>query len=373
MRKLLYLVALSMMALVLYASAAMYSNTANAPTQAAAGPTNIHYSVRLGYPSDMSPTTVQSRIDKAKDAGATMMQVQVAWDDLEPTADDGYQWAFLDDAVNRIEASGLEAFLEIQGSPRWATPGCNDRQCPPRGSTQLGYFRDLMKDVAGRYGARVDSYEIWNEPNEQSFWAGGAPNPADYAAMLRAAYLGAKVDAGVTAPKIVGGVLSLNDVGYLSHMYTALKSYSDAASNNNFFDELGVHPYSFVPVSGAPGTPLAPDAPYDSRAELNSTFGPKNANFTGFDKMQAEMARQGDGHKKMFLGEYGFSTSTSWMAPLSDSTRADWLKKAYPIAAQKGTVSGLGWYTFFDPDRGFEIIVNGTETQTFAAFREITP
>jgi hypothetical protein len=112
----------------------------------------------------------------------------------------------------------------------------------PKTATELGQVHDFAFDLANRYGTRVERYEAYNEPNLTDFWQPAA-NPNEYAAFLRSFYLGAKsANAGVT---VTFGGISQNDVGFLRATYAALKSYPDAPVNNNFFDELGLHPYSF--------------------------------------------------------------------------------------------------------------------------------
>ena len=51
---------------------------------------------------------------------------------------------------------------------------------PPLRGTE---FTELMALLAGRFRARVGSWEIWNEPDNADFWLGSA---SDYAALLMA-------------------------------------------------------------------------------------------------------------------------------------------------------------------------------------------
>jgi len=162
------------------------------------------------------------------------------WDHLEYAGDDRYEFAWLDNFLAAAEARNLKVRGQVTAAPPWVSP-CSVWE-PPVGSADLNAYQDLMFDLVSRYGTRISSYEIWNEPNLADFWQCRSVNPTEYAAMLRLAYLGAKAaNPNVT---IVGGALSQNDIGYLEKMYTALRAYPDAAANDDFFDALGVHPYS---------------------------------------------------------------------------------------------------------------------------------
>ena len=78
--------------------------------------------------------------------------------------DPAYRWQDLDRAIRLVGEAGLRVILSVSGpGPLWATadPGTGDQRRRPRPDA-FGVFAGA---VARRYGAAVDRYIIWNEPN----------------------------------------------------------------------------------------------------------------------------------------------------------------------------------------------------------------
>ena len=314
------------------------------------------------YTRDMGDAELNALLDKAKNAGVDGVHTQADWGQLEPQQDN-YRWAFMDRFVNNAGARGLKVTMQLTAAPKWVAP--EGMWGPPRGSADLAAWRDFSHDLVERYGTRVARYEMWNEPNHPTFWPSG-PDPAEYAALLRAGYLGAK-DADPDV-RVTGGMLSHNDMGYFNALYTAIRRYPDAAANDDFFDELAVHPYAFKGT-----TPLAPDDPTD--ATWQGPWGPINNNFWGYRKMRKVLVDHGDSHKKIYLGEFGYGTLPHWAQPITDEQRAGWLKRAFAVANNDSSyVTGLSWYSYYtDAERGYNLVNPDTlsESATFRALREV--
>jgi hypothetical protein len=308
-------------------------------------------------------------LDKLAATGAETVQTAGPWDHLEPSADDYYSWAFMDRFIAHAEARGLKVRMQVTATPDWVHPylasqgiAQSDRVWyPPRGSSEIALYQDFWHDLVARYGTRVASYEVWNEPNLDSFFEPEA-NVSEYAAMQRAAYLGAKsADPNV---QIVCCALSQNDIGYLDQLYTALRAYPDAAANDDFFDALGVHPYAY---SGS--TPLAPDA---TRGDYAGRFGPLDYTFVGIDKMIADLDAHGDSHKKVWIGEFGYRiTSGGYHQPIPDDLRAQYLKQAYALLDQRPRVMGMAWFSYYrEPNWALVNRSTRVESVSFGAFRQ---
>jgi hypothetical protein len=76
----------------------------------------------------------------------------------------GYDWSGLDRVVALVRAAGLRVTLTVTGpAPLWASaqPSSFDQAFRPRPDL----FARFARAVALRYGASVDRYIIWNEPN----------------------------------------------------------------------------------------------------------------------------------------------------------------------------------------------------------------
>lgn len=323
---------------------------------------DFEHGTRIGHSWWVSDSELNTQLDKAKDAKVSTLQVVTSWRKLAPSAPRQYDWSYLDKTIAAAEARDLKVHLQLEKTPNWMSA----EHYPPRSPEEVAHFEDFAYDVVQRYGTRATRYEIWNEPNLEDFWKTG-PNPAEYAALLRAGYLGAK-QADPNA-RITSGGISGNAVGFLNSLYDEIAKYPDAASNNNFFDELGLHPYSSY---GYPdGIPLAPGE-YESKALRTDDWGEADHTFLGIDKMKEVMDHRGDAHKRAYLGEFGYSHERTWMQAVPDETRATWLKRAYELAKARPWVSGLSWYSYYEHAPWAIVASDGTESWTFKAFREVT-
>ena len=340
------------------------SGGATAETQTAGGGGDVEAWLPVPYPrlETTSDAQLDALLDKATSAGISGVEIQADWWILEPHKDD-YRWAYTDRFVHEARARGLKVGMQLTSAPPWVSP--EGQWYPPRDSSDLDHWRDFVNDLVARYGTRVYRYEMWNEPNHPTFWASG-PKPAEYAALLRAGYLGAK--AANSDVRVTGGMLSHNDVGYLNALYTQLREYPDAGANDDFFDELSVHPYSH---DGA--TLLAPDTTHE--VTFPHAFGLRNTNFWGYRSMRNILVDRGDSHKKIYIGEFGYNIKADWAEPITDAQRAEWLKRAFAVANEDSSyLSGLDWFSYYSAsDKGWNIVDPNTlsESSTFRALREV--
>jgi hypothetical protein len=99
----------------------------------------------------------------------------VNWPDLEPNQG---QWQFerLDRYVSLAQQHGTSILLPLGGSPTWASarPRLPSNYQPgfTAEPANLDDWRRFVKTVVSRYEARIQAYEIWNEPNLTDFWSG---------------------------------------------------------------------------------------------------------------------------------------------------------------------------------------------------------
>ena len=279
-------------------------------------------------------------LDAAVKAGAQSIYTVANWNSLAPTSPRSYDWSALDRLAAAAQARHLGLRFQLTSTPDWVHPalvsagvGSYQRsQTPPMTATELAQFRTFAGDVAGRYAGAVSKFEIWNEPNEPTFFQPG-PDPAKYVQVLKAGYEGVKASAPDSQVLFAG--ISRGDLGFLSAFYKAADAIPGVPANH-WFDTLDVHPYS-----GSRGP-----AVNDPGHVYTSTFGTMDENFQSFVKMHDLMAAHGEGSKHVFLGEYGFSTtSNQWTTAVPDSTRATYIGQAYRIAGGYSWVDGMNWYS----------------------------
>jgi len=194
------------------------------------------------------------------EAGVPILGVNVA---LEQYDDEG-----LEAALNRIAEGGFvwlrQSFHWSQIEPQpgrfdWTAPdrvlaalarypqlrlvAVLDDQ-PPTPPTNSAEFAAFAETFAARYGAQVDYYQVWDEPNLADHWGGGPVNPRAYADLLaraaraiRRADPSARVLLAGLAPTIETGPQNLSDVRYLEQLYQV-----GAAP---YFDVVVGKPYGF--------------------------------------------------------------------------------------------------------------------------------
>lgn len=304
--------------------------------------------------AELNDAELERTLDKAKSAGVSSISSGAVWWYLnEGRPPRSYGWSSLDRLIAGAEKRGMKVSLQLHGTPDWVHPRLKGRVpeffdriwYPPRKAKQIGHWSNFVTDVVSRYKGCVVRYEMWNEPNIDAFWKPG-PNPAEYAALLRASYSSAK--RAYPGARVAFAGLSRNDVGYVNAYYSAAKKYRGAARTRYFFDVMDVHPYSSMHSSGSsgPDRPLSPDT-NTSSAVFDGTYGTVDQNFLGIKKVKTAMDAQGDSGKPIFLGEYGFPTTDTWMKGVPDSTRASYLKRAYAQARNLPYVEGMAWYNYY--------------------------
>jgi hypothetical protein len=181
----------------------------------------------VGFQDDASLRWAPDRsqmLDRARDAGASVIRSTVAWFTTAPTRpaqpespfDPAYRFDDVDDLVRSAQQRGVELLLTIWGTPPWANGGERPNR-PPTDPHDLELFAQA---VADRYSGRHSGYpavrlfSAWNEPNLEQFLspqfdeAGRSVGPSLYAPLARAIYDGIKrangealVAIGETSPR----------------------------------------------------------------------------------------------------------------------------------------------------------------------------
>jgi hypothetical protein len=156
------------------------------------------------YPEESrSLETVRRDMQLLADAGVKALRVSIGWDGLEPERDK-YDWAFWDSFVEIAAVEhGIRLLPYVAYTPRWSStaPDASDFWRRPPADTKE--FAEVMGLLASRYRGRIDSWEIWNEPDNRDYWTGTV---GDYARLLEA---GARaVHAAAPSARVVSGGLA---------------------------------------------------------------------------------------------------------------------------------------------------------------------
>ncbi len=172
------------------------------------------------------PAMRAQMLDEIKALGVHWLRVVLYWQDVAPDPDaqsvPGFDerdpaaypasgWAIYDRLFADARARGVRLLVTVSGpGPKWATRARQDRVTRPS-PTRFGRF---VTAVGRRYGAQVDYWSVWNEPNHPEFLApqyvdGHPYSPKLYRQLYRAARRGLhasgnghdRVLMGETAPR----------------------------------------------------------------------------------------------------------------------------------------------------------------------------
>jgi len=224
---------------------------------------------------------LEAALTRIVEGGFIWVRQSFYWSQIEPGVGARSPLPYFDWSVpDRILAAlarhpGLRLVAVLDDSP----------PVPPADPDRFAAFAGAF---AARYGAQVDYYQVWDEPNLAAHWGGGTVSPPAYADLLartaraiRAADPDACILLAGLAPTVETGPQNLSDMRYLEQLYQA-----------------GAAPY-FDIVSGKPyGFDTGPD---DRRA------GEMVLNFSRLLLLREVMVAHGDAGKAIWASHWGWN------------------------------------------------------------------
>ena len=262
-----------------------------------------------------------------KDAGFGWAKQQVRWGDVEQVRGQP-DFSELDATVDAAINANLNVMLSVVTAPVWSRRAGGVDGPPDDPNT----FASFMAQLAARYRGRVRAYEVWNEQNFAREWGGSRINAGQYVELLKVVYpamktadpgalviTGAPTPTGFNDPNI-----AIDDVIYLEQMYRYQNGIIRTVS-----DAVGAH---------AGGFNNPPEDDPDTRTVPTTSFkGHSSFYFKRIADLHAVMARYGDGAKKIWVTEFGWSTANGapgyeYGADNSDQQQADYLVRAFQLA-----------------------------------------
>ncbi len=246
---------------------------------------------------------------------------------------------------NKLEADTQKARTnKIDVLPILMNPplgGANQPVTPPE---DFDIFAVNVSKIV-KYAPSVRQWQIWNEPNEASFWS-PSPNPDAYALLLQKSYQAIKL-ANPNAQVLAAGLVGVSNQavgGFLQELYSQ--------GAKNYFDILALHPYN---------PPLAPSL-YLKDYLLS---------------IKSIMEKNGDLDKKIWITEIGWPTDPAQQGYVSEQTQASYVRELYQVTDALSFVERTMWYRLDDsgPQEGWGIYTFNLVGQKPAAFAyaEITP
>lgn len=272
---------------------------------------------------------------KAGDLGVGWVRLFLNWKDAEP-ADNAYNAGYIAAVARDVasyRAAGAKVLVVVTGSPQWASGSPSGIGAPVNPAQYAAFVDHMIVSAPG-----VAAWEIWNEADADLFWENG-PQPAAYAALLRATYPVVKArdpNATVVTTGMVG-----NHFDFLQQLYDN--------GAKGFFDAVGVH-------TDSPCLIATPDFFY---RELDGSIG--RYAFTGYREVHHVMVRNGDGAKPIWMTEIGWNTSSTAPnscrdgssagakpAGVTQAQQAENLKDAYACLAADPFVAVAMWFSLQD-------------------------
>jgi hypothetical protein len=293
-----------------------------------------------------------SEFQRMKAGGIGTLRFPVIWRQVEPNADDQYDWSRIDYQIYNSALVGAEVMPFFYSTPKWAATGCsNATKCqsvPPTSSQKtMEAFQDFLKDFVERYGvdgtfwndpsdqldppySPVRQFQIWNEPSSPTYW--NKPNAAQYGTLVK------QSNATITsldpeARVLLAGLFGTpqGDAASKNVMWKYLARFYKTASSDDF-DAVALHPYS-PDIEGL-------------RFQLN--------------KARKILNKHGDQDKEILITEIGWSSARpSGDRPLVKGKKgqAKILTKSYKFLLDnrsKYNVGAIIWYAWADADHTIE-------------------
>lgn len=253
-----------------------------------------------------------------------------AWQDIEPekrdsslSVEERYAWAEADAVLEDTETKGIQVLARLDTAPFWAIKTDAQYDEIPFDTQRWGEFCSAL---ATRYKGRIQSYQIWNEPNLNREWGEFPPSPTAYAELLaicataiRQSDPAAIIMSAGLSPTGTRSVEAMPDEEFLWKLYE-VKGFADS------FDVLGVH---------APGYASAPET---DPAEIVENGGLRWQCFRHVEHIRAIMVANGDSAKQIAITEMGWTMDNvnpeyAWFR-VNQQTQADYLVRAYAYAAE---------------------------------------
>lgn len=280
--------------LITVAAAVALALGVTAPAAQAVPPSGLGFSSGAPFLL-LDDATLNNELVAGREVGASWVRVVVNWAQIE-TAPGVFDWGNTDRVVDAARAQGYSVLAVLAGTPAWAQ-GPIPSLLPGAVPVDPNTYGAFAGAAAAHLGYRVDSYEVWNEPNIPSFFA--PVDAARYVGLLRAAYPaihtadpGATVLSAGLATTIDTGAWTVAPVTFLQQMY--------AAGAGGFMDAVALHPYTF---------------PFTVENDPNGQW-------AQVDQAYGTMAANGDGGKKIWITELGAPTGNGPMAVTEEAQAA---------------------------------------------------
>ncbi len=257
------------------------------------------YGVNVALEQYKDEQALRQALEKARDAGLSVVRQELPWAEIEPNPGQ-FDWERWDTIVRICSEYHLRVIVVLDTSPAWARSEWEsaNRWAPPANYSDFAQF---AATVAARYGAIIEAYQIWDEPNISPHWGNGEIDPQGYVELLKLAS-GAIRSADPQALIIAGGMAPTNEQSGKNLSDIQFLREISRRGAGEYYDILGIRALGFW--SGPDDRQVSQDTLNFSRAIL----------------LREELVRRGQGDKPIWALDAGWcALPTAWQGALSPS------------------------------------------------------
>lgn len=276
----------------------------------------VQYRGNWGY----SAAERSELLDKLVNVGVEWVRIGVRWASVQPDAptpaDSGYNeraLARVDRVIDEAHARGIDVSVTFNSTPDWANGGRGPEVLP----ADPADYAEAVARMADRYQGKVQSWEIYNEPNNENRMQ---TTPQAYVGVLCAAY--PAIHQAAADVEVVTGGTSGNDWQWVRDLY--------AAGAKGCFDVLATHPYQ------ARAKPPSYPAPNDKRWW-----------YQNITLVRDVMLAHDDGATPVWFTEIGWSTHKGVVRKpgVTLEQQADYVVELFRFTASRYPyVERISWY-----------------------------
>jgi hypothetical protein len=289
-----------------------------------------------------------------------IVRLDLQWDQVQPTRDGALNWQKLDQNIDAAHARGVRVLLILDYTPSWANGGKEPNWLPTDDET----WKAIVRQTVAHFGAEVQAYEVWNEPNFARFASYGDNSTTTrmqrYWELVEDAYTEidtACPDCVVLAGGSGGGDAYEKDgVIYNDNEASDWLEYGYRSGKARFMDAVAYHPYPDWTGGHIPSYAQDPCHGTVNWYRYWSGFGPDDPVCGGLAAVRDVMVRNGDAGKKIWGTEFGFPSQGSRQPQTVERVR-DALEEGVRMWRSRPYTGPLFLYSFQDTAPDHELCV----------------
>lgn len=302
-------------------------------------------------------------LSQARQLGATRVRVNVSWWETAGASANTprkprrvrWDWHKTDALIDAAARFGMRVQLTLTGpGPAWAM---YDRTLGVYGP-RADRYAEWVHAAAVHFRGRVNRYSLWNEPNHKGWMRPNDLSPALYRELYAAGYTAikrvdpkAQVLLGELVPykrkkRALPPLEFLRDMSCATLLHPGTRHRAPRLARGPCTqlkaDGIAIHPYDYQ---------RPPNRPYpDSDSATLGGIGYLTGTLKALARVHAISTPRGK-PLPVYMTEFGYFNSGHYKIP--QSTRANYLRRAYAIAQRNPLVREMVQYTLITPPRGF--------------------